>query len=164
MELLTPGIGLIFWQTVIFLMLVGILAAFVWRPISDALRSREQFITDSLEAAELAKKEIEELKEDNADLLREAKIERDALLKDATQIANQIKDDARAETSKITEKMIADATATIENEKKAALTELKNEVAILSLSIAEKVIRKNLESDQSQKDLVQQFIKNMKTN
>lgn len=164
MELLTPGIGLIFWQTVIFLMLVGILAAFVWRPISDALRSREQFISDSLEAAELAKQEIEDLKEDNEDLLREAKLERDALLKEATQIAIQIKDDARSGTSKITEKMIADATATIETEKKAALAEIKNEVAMLSLSIAEKVIRKNLESEKSQKDLVQQFIEDMKIN
>ncbi len=164
MELLTPGVGLIFWQMVIFLMLVGILAAFVWRPISDALRSREQFISDSLKAAELAKLEMEELKEDNADLLREARLERDALLKEATQVANQIKDDARAETSKITDKMIASATATIETEKKAALAEIKNEVAMLSLAIAEKVIRKNLESEKSQKDLVQQFIKDLKTN
>ncbi|MDA0194762.1 MAG: F0F1 ATP synthase subunit B [Bacteroidetes bacterium] len=164
MELLTPGIGLIFWQTVIFLMLVGILSAFVWRPISDALRSREQFIADSLKAAELAKLEIEELKEDNADLIREARLEKDALLKEATHVANKIKDDARAETSKITDKMVAAAKATIETEKKAALTEIKNEVAMLSLAIAEKVIKKNLESDKSQKDLVQQFIKDLKTN
>jgi len=164
MELLTPGIGLIFWQTIIFLMLVGILAAFVWRPISDALRSREQFIADSLKAAELAKLEMEELKEDNADLIREARLEKDALLKEAAQVANKIKDDARAETSKITDKMIASAKATIETEKKAALAEIKNEVATLSLAIAEKVIKKNLESDKSQKDLVQQFIKDLKTN
>lgn len=164
MELLTPGVGLIFWQTVIFLTLFGILAAFVWRPISDALKKREGFISDSLEAAKLAKQEMEDVKEDNAELLKEARIERDAMFKEATTIANQIKEDARAETSKISEKMIADAKAAIETEKKNALREVKNEVAKLSLEIAEKVIRKNLESDKAQKELVQEFVKGLKVN
>ena len=164
MELLTPGVGLIFWQTVIFLILFGILAGFVWKPVSDALRKRDEFINDSLNAAEQAKKDIELLKEDNEELLKEARAERDTLIKEATKVANQIKEDAKAETSKITEKMIEDAKATIETEKKSALAEVKKEVAKLSLLIAEKVIRKNLESDKSQKQLVQDFIKDLKIN
>ncbi len=164
MELLTPGVGLIFWQTVIFLLLFGILAGFVWRPVTDALKKREGFIKDSLDAAQLAKREMEDLKEDNAELLKEARAERDAMLKEATTIANQIKEDAKSQTSKISEKMIADAKTTIETEKKRALTEIKNEVARLSLEIAEKVIRKNLESDKAQRELVQGFVKEMKAN
>jgi len=164
MELLTPGIGLIFWQTVIFLTLFGILAVFVWRPITDALRKREEFIRESLDTAELAKQEMEDLKEDNAELLREARVERDNMLKEATTVANRIKEEAKSETGKIAQKMIDDAKSAINTEKKAALKEVKNEVAKLSLEIASKIIRKNLESDKAQKELVQDFIKGLKTN
>ncbi|MEP3389283.1 MAG: F0F1 ATP synthase subunit B, partial [Reichenbachiella sp.] len=137
MELVTPGIGLIIWQTIVFLAVFGILAAFVWRPITDALRTRESFIQDSLDAAENAKKKIEELKQDNEYLLEEARLERDKMIKDATEIANKIKEDAKDETSKITAKMIEDAKSVINTEKNAALADVKNLVAELSLDIAE---------------------------
>ena len=107
---------------------------------------------------------MEEVKEDNAELLREAREERDAMFIKATAVANKIKEDAKVDTLKITEKMIAEAKATIETEKKAALVEVKNEVAKLSLEIAGKVIRKNLESDKAQNELVEEFIKGLKTN
>ena len=164
MDLVTPDIGLLFWQTLVFLIVFGILAVFVWRPISDALRKRDEFIRESLNAAELAKQEIEVLKENNEELLKEARIERDELLREATKVASQIKEDAKNETSKITEKMINDAKASIDTEKRNALAEVKAEVARLSLEIAEKVLRKNLASDKAQKDLVQDFIKDLKNN
>jgi F-type H+-transporting ATPase subunit b len=163
-ELVTPNIGLIIWQTVVFLIVFGILATFVWRPIVDALRAREGFISDSLEAAENSKKEMAQLKEDNEYLLQEARIERDNMLADATKVANQIKEDARTETSKISDKMIADAKAAIGTEKKAALADVKNMVASLSLDIAEKVLRKNLEDKKAQEGLVQDLIKDIKVN
>jgi len=164
MELLTPGVGLIFWQTLVFLILFAILLVFVWRPISDALRTRDGFIQDSLDAAEHAKKDIEKLKEDNEYLLQEAKIERDQMMADATKIANQIKADAKADTSKITEKMLADAKAAINSEKKAAIADVKNMVASLSIDIAEKVLRKTLEDKKAQESLVQDLIKDIKVN
>lgn len=164
MELVTPNIGLIIWQTVVFLIVFGILATFVWRPIVDALRAREGFISDSLEAAENSKKEMAQLKEDNEYLLQEARIERDNMLADATKVANQIKEDARTETAKISDKMIADAKAAIGTEKKAALADVKNMVASLSLDIAEKVLRKNLEDKKAQEGLVQDLIKDIKVN
>lgn len=164
MELVTPNIGLIIWQTVVFLIVFGILATFVWRPIVDALRAREGFISDSLEAAENSKKEMAQLKEDNEYLLQEARIERDNMLADATKVANQIKEDARTDTSKITEKMIEDAKAAIGTEKKAALADVKNMVASLSLDIAEKVLRKSLEDKKAQEGLVQDLIKDIKVN
>lgn len=164
MELLTPDIGLIFWQTVVFLLVIVVLTTFVWKPVAGALRARESKIEDSLRAAELAKEEMEQIKADNEYLLQEARNERDAILKEAVATANQIKEDAKNETSKIAERMIADAKASIESEKKAALSEVKNLVATLSLNIAEKLLRENLSDDKSQKALIDKFLKEVKVN
>lgn len=164
MELLTPGIGLLFWQSIVFVVVFLILAVFVWKPIASALRTRESKIEDSLRAAERAKEEMEQIKADNEYLLQEARAERDKMLKDAVVIANEIKETAKNETASISAKMIADAKSTIETEKKAALTEVKNLVASLSLEIAEKVLREKLADDKSQKALVEKFLKEVKTN
>ncbi|MEQ6121573.1 F0F1 ATP synthase subunit B [Reichenbachiella sp. MALMAid0571] len=164
MELVTPDIGLIFWQTVVFLIVFAILAAKVWKPISEALKSRDGFIRDSLQSAEAAKEEMKQLKADNEYLLKEARIERDNMLKEATKIASDIKEAAKEETSKISSKMIADAKAVIETEKKAALADVKSLVAALSLDIAEKVLRKNLDDKKSQEALVKDLIKDIKVN
>ncbi|MCV9388678.1 F0F1 ATP synthase subunit B [Reichenbachiella ulvae] len=162
MELVTPGIGLIFWQTITFLIVLGLLAAFVWRPITDALRAREGFIADSLDAAENAKKEISQLKADNEYLLQEARAERDKILAAANDAAKKIKEEAKEETAKITAKMTEDARALINSEKNAALSEVKDLVASLSLDIAEKILRKNLEDKKAQETLVQELIKDIK--
>lgn len=164
MELLTPGIGLVFWQIVVFALLFILLAVFVWKPVTEALRAREGMIEDSLKAAELAKEEMEQIKADNEYLLQEARIERDEIIKKATEVANQIKEDAKAETKKISDKMIEDAKSAIETEKKAALGEVKNLVSSLSLEIAEKVIREKLADDKAQKALVEKFVKEVKVN
>ncbi|WP_109833016.1 F0F1 ATP synthase subunit B [Reichenbachiella versicolor] len=164
MDLVTPGVGLIFWQTVTFLIVLGLLAAFVWKPIMEALRAREGFIEDSLSAAENAKKDIEKLKNDNEYLMQEARLERDKMLKEAAELANKIKEDAKDETSKITAKMIEDAKAVIQAEKSSALNEVKGLVADLSLDVAEKVLRKKLEEKKAQEDLVEEFIKDIKVN
>jgi F-type H+-transporting ATPase subunit b len=163
-DLVTPDIGLIIWQVIVFVIVLLVLRQFVWRPILGALKSREFQIEDSLRAAEQAKDEMEQIKMDNEYLLYEARIERDQLLKDATIVANKIKEDAKADTSKISEKMIADATAAIENEKKEAMAEVKNLVSSLSLEIAEKILRENLKDDKSQKDLVEKFLQDTKVN
>lgn len=162
MELVTPGIGLIFWQTVTFLIVLGLLAAFVWKPITEALRTREGFIADSLDAAENAKKEISQLKADNEYLLQEARAERDKILAAANDAAKQIKEEAKIETAKITAKMTEDARALIASEKNAALAEVKDLVATLSLDIAEKVLRKDLEDKKAQESLVKELIKDIK--
>ena len=164
MELLTPGIGLVFWQIVVFVLLFILLAVFVWKPVTEALRAREGMIEDSLKAAELAKEEMEQIKADNEYLLQEARVERDEIIKKATEAANQIKEDAKAETKKISDKMIGDAKSAIETEKKAALGEVKNLVSSLSLEIAERVIREKLADDKAQKALVEKFVKEVKVN
>ncbi len=164
MDLLTPDIGLIFWQFVVFMAVVIVLAVFVWRPISDALRAREGKIEDALQAAETAKEEMEQIKSDNEYLLQEARAERDEILKEAISTANQIKEEAKGETSKITEKMISDARQSIESEKKAAIAEVKDLVSTLSIDIAEKLIREKLGDEKSQKTLVNKFLKDVKVN
>ena len=164
MDLVTPDIGLIFWQTVVFLIVFAILALKVWKPITEALKSRDGFIRDSLQAAEAAKEEMKQMQADNEYLLKEARIERDNMLKDATKIANEIKDSAKEETAKISAKMIEDARGVIETEKKAALADVKSLVDSLSLDIAEKVLRKNLEDKKSQESLVKDLVKDIKVN
>ncbi len=164
MDLVTPDIGLIFWQTVVFLIVFAVLAVFVWKPVASALKTRETAIADSLKAAELAKEEMAQIKEDNEYLLQEARVERDKMLKEAMSTATQIKEDARAETSVIADRMIADAKTAIEGEKKVALQEVKNLVASLSLEIAEKLLREKLGDDKSQKDLIEKFLKEAKVN
>lgn len=164
MELVTPGIGLIFWQTVVFLVVFAVLAMFVWKPITEALRAREGFINDSLRAAELAKEEMNQLKADNEYLLQEARFEREKILKEANAAANQLKEEAKAETAKITEKMVEDARKSIQSEKQNALKDVRDLVASLSLDIAEKVIRKDLSKDAAQKALIEEFVKDIKVN
>lgn len=164
MELVTPGIGLIFWQTLTFLVVLAVLAIFVWKPIIGALRVREGQIEDSLRAAENAKVEMEQIKVDNEYLMQETRAERDKLIQEATQIAKQIKEDAKNDTAAIADKMLADARVTIEAEKKAALAEVKNLVAELSLEIAEKLLREKLSDDKTQKALIDKFLKEVKVN
>lgn len=164
MELLTPGSGLIIWQAIIFLALILLLRKFAWGPITSALQEREADIEGALRAAEEAKNEMAKLSSDNEKLLAEARQERDALLKEALATANKIKEEAKEETSKITAKMIEDAKATIENEKRAALADVKTQVATLSLEVAERLVRKQLGDEKEQKTLVNDFVKDLNLN
>ncbi|MBC6399494.1 MAG: F0F1 ATP synthase subunit B [Ekhidna sp.] len=163
-SLVTPDIGLIIWQLIVFVAILIILRAFVWIPILSALKTREFQIEDSLRAAENAKSEMEQIKADNEYLLQEARIERDAILKEARTEAEHIVAYAKAETSDITSKMLQDARDAIELEKKSAVSDIKNLVSSLSLEIAEKVLREKLADEKVQKDLVDKFIKEAKIN
>lgn len=164
MELLTPGSGLIIWQTIIFLGLILLMGKFAWGPIVTSLKEREQDIEGSLLAAEQAKNEMAALTSDNAKLLAETRAERDVILKEAIVAANAIKEEAKEETTKITSKMITDAKAGIENEKKAAMAEIKTMVAALSLDITEKVLRKQLGDEKAQKALVEEYVNDLNLN
>ena len=164
MDLLIPDYGLLFWQLVVFSIVLTILAIYVWKPVTEALRRRESIIEDSIRSAELAKEEMMQIKADNEMILKEARVQRDQLLKDANNVANKIKEDAKLETSKISQKMISDAKDIIESEKNAALAEVKNLVSTLSLDIAEKLIREKLNNDKSQQQLVEKFLKEVKVN
>ena len=162
MDLLTPGVGLIFWQLLIFGILFLFLSKYAWGPITKSLKEREKFISDSIKSAEKAEKELEKLNDKNKELVKEARKEREKILLEAKSISNSIKNTAKEEASKITDKMIDDAKKMIEGEKVSAIKEVKVLVASLSLDIAEKVIQKNLKNESSQQKLVSDLIDKIK--
>lgn len=164
MELLTPGVGLIFWQVVVFVILLVFLKKFAWQPILNALKIREESIEEALATAEEARKEIEGLKADNENLLDEARREREIMLKEARDAASAINKDARDEASKVSIKMIEDAKAAIESEKQVALTEVRNQVSELSLAITEKILKERLASNKAQTELIEKYVKDLKLN
>jgi F-type H+-transporting ATPase subunit b len=164
MDLITPGSGLIFWQLFGFLGLLFILIKFAWKPMLAALEERETSIENSLKAAETARNEMANLKADNEKLLAEARLERDVILRKAQEASVKMIEDAKNEASKAGALQIENAKAVIENEKKAALTEVKNQVAILTIEVAEKLLRRNLTDEKAQKALVDEFVKDLKLN
>ena len=164
MELLTPGTGLIVWQTFVFLLLVFLLGKLAWKPILSSLKEREMSIQEALDTAEKARLELSKLKADNESLLKQAREERDKLLREAREASNRLKDEAQAEAKKAADKIIDDARTTIGIEKQAALKEIKIQVATFSLEVAEKLLKEKLSNDKAQKELVQKYVNDIKVN
>ena len=164
MDLITPGSGLIFWQLIGFLGLLFILIKFAWKPMLAALEERESSIENALKSAEKARNEMANLKADNEKLLAEARLERDTILKKAQEASVKMIEDAKNEAAKVAAQQIENAKAVIETEKRAALTEVKNQVAILTLEVTEKLLRKTLSDEKAQKALVDELVKDIKLN
>ena len=164
MDLITPGTGLIFWQLFGFLGLLFILIKFAWKPMLEALEERESSIENALKSAETARNEMANLKVENEKLLTEARLERDIILKKAQDASINMIEEAKDDAVKVGAQMIANAKAVIETEKKAALADVKSQVATLSLEITEKLLRKNLSDDKAQKELVDGFVNELKLN
>jgi F-type H+-transporting ATPase subunit b len=164
MELIQPSIGLLFWMSVSFLTLLFILKKFAWKPILNMLHEREQNIAEALNTAKKAREEMAALKADNERLLNEARLERDRMLKEARDTKDSIIAEAKGKAQAEANKILSQTRETIQNEKNAALTELKNQVAGMSISIAEKILRAELSSDEKQKALVQSLLKDANMN
>jgi F-type H+-transporting ATPase subunit b len=164
MELLTPGTGLIIWQLIVFVALVFLLSKLAWKPIINSLKEREGSIQSALDTAERARAEMAQLKSDNEKLLKEAREERDKMLKEARDVANRMKDEAQNDAKKAADKILAEARAAINVEKEAAMRDVRAQVALFSLEVAEKLMKKNLASDKEQKSLVEGYIKDLKLN
>lgn len=156
--------GLFIWQLVIFVGLIFLLKKFAWKPILDAVNEREQGIKNALESAENARNEMQNLQADNQRILQEARAERDAMLKDAREMKEKMVADAKSEAQEQGQKMIDQAKAAIESEKNAAMADLKAQVATLSLSIAEKVLKDELSNKESQTKLVEKMLGDVKLN
>lgn len=156
--------GLFFWQAIILVILIILLAKFAWKPILAALAAREEGISNALLAAENAKKEMQNLKSDNEKLLAEARAERDAMIKEAREIKEKMIADAKSEAQAQGEKMIESAKASIESEKNAAMAELKNQVSSLSLEIAETLLKGELSNKEAQTKLVEKMLGDAKLN
>lgn len=157
-SLATPAIGTIFWTTVIFLMLLGLLRAFAWKPILGAIKAREESIRSSLEAAKEARKDMERLQADNEAIMKEAREERDLLIKEARTTRERLILEARNQAKQEAEKIIEKARIGIEQEKAAALSDFRNQVVSLSVDVAEKVIREKLKDKSLQEKLVNDLL------
>lgn len=164
MDLVTPSIGLIFWTTLAFVVLLILLRKFAWKPILSAVNTREESITNAMNAAEEAKKEMANLTSTNERLLKEAREERDSLMKEAREMKVEIIAKAKEEATSEGEKMIVNAKAAIETERKSAIADLKNQVASLSIDIAEKIVKGNLSGDDKQKQLVNELVEEVNLN
>ncbi|MEY2596754.1 MAG: synthase subunit [Bacteroidota bacterium] len=157
MDLLLPGIGLLFWTLLAFGMVFFLLRKYAWKIIIDSLSEREQGIAASLDAAKKVKAEMAQLKSENEALMAQAREERSQMLKEAKEtkdkLINDAKDQAKAEAAKI----LADANAAIHSQKMAVLTEIKNQIGNMVIEVSEKVIRKQLDNKAEQEKYIQQM-------
>lgn len=157
-SLTTPALGTIFWATLIFLILLVLLRAFAWKPILGAIKSREESIRSSLESAVEARKDMERLKADNQVILKEAREERDLLMKEARTSRDRLIAEARNQAKTEAEKIIEKARVGIEREKATAIADFRNQVASLSVEIAEKILRGKLKDREVQDKLVSDLL------
>ncbi len=164
MNLVTPELGLIFWQIVVFVTVLFILSRYAWSPITTALKDREKSITEALSKAEEAKKEMLKLQSDNQKLLDDARLERDNMLKSAQKTANDMIEQAKSRAEVEYTKKLDEARRTIDNEKQAALTQIKKQIAELSIDVARTLLKRELENPDKQAQLAADLVKDLKVN
>jgi len=164
MELVKPGLGLIFWMTITFSLVLFILSKFAWKPILNSIREREDSINNALNAADEARKQMDALKSDNEKLLQQARIERDALLKEAKEMKDEIISQAKKSADDESRRILTAANESIESAKIKALNELKTQVAVLSVDLAEKVLSKKMEDRSAQEAFVNENLKSITLN
>lgn len=164
MDLVTPGFGLIFWTSVVFIILLVLLKRMAWIPILNNVDARNKSIEEALEAAKNARDEMSNLKADNDRILKEARAQRDEMLKEARELKANIISEAKNAAKDEADKMIASAKVVIENEKAGAISELKNTVGSLSVDIAEKVLRAELKDIDKQNAFIADMLKDIKLN
>ncbi|OGX81127.1 F0F1 ATP synthase subunit B [Hymenobacter coccineus] len=164
MSLITPEFGLLFWQTLIFLILFLLLAKFAWKPILGSLKEREDSIESALRMADQAKLEMQQLRAGNEKLLADARLERDRMMQEATAMANQHRETEKARATSEANHIVQQAREAIQTEKNAALAEVKNTAAQLSLDIAERILRRELADPAAQTQLVDSYLKEVKLN
>lgn len=157
MDLLLPGIGLLFWTVVAFGLVFFILRKFAWKIIIQSLNDREQGISESLESAKKLKAEMAQMKSENESLMAQAREERTQMLKEAKEVKDKMINDAKEQAKAEASKIISDAQAAIQTEKMAALTDVKNQIGKMVIEISEKVIRKQLENKDEQEKYIQQM-------
>lgn len=164
MSLINPGFGLIIWMTLALLVVLFVLSKYAWKPIMKALKEREESIEGSLRAADKAKEEMKNLKLDNEKLLREAKDERDAILREGRKIKEKMIDEAKEKANVEAANIVESAKERIENEKQAAIIEIKNTIASISIEIAEKILKEEFRDKKKQADYIEKMLKETRLN
>lgn len=164
MDLLIPDLGLFFWTLLAFLCVFFILKKFAWKPILKSLGEREKGIADSIAAAERVKKEMAQIQADNEKQLQEAREERAAMMKEAKETKDRIVNEAKEQAKIEANKIITDAQQQIQQQKMAAMTEVKNEIGKLAVEVAEKILRKQLNTAEAQNGYAQLLAEEIKLN
>lgn len=164
MGLVTPALGLVFWTTLAFLTVLFLLKKLAWKPILEAIKEREKTIGEAIESAKRAQEELARLKVSNEDLIKEAREERFAILKEARDTRDAMVSEAKTKATQEADRILAAARESIRNEKMAAVTELKNQVAVLSIEIAEKILKNELSKDEKQKAMVNTLVNEINLN
>jgi F-type H+-transporting ATPase subunit b len=164
MELLMPHTGTVIWMLISFIIVLTILKKFAWKPILGALKAREDSIDQALRSAELARDEMQSLQAKNEKIIAEAKVDRDKIIKEARELKDEIVNEAKQKALSEAEKLIESARESIKNEKLAAIKEIKEQVASLSINIAEKIMQEKLEDDEKQKEIIDRFLRDVKMN
>ena len=150
MDLLTPELGLFVWTLIAFGIVFFILKKFAWKPILHALGEREKGIADAIATADRVKSEMAQMQSENEKLMQQAREERSVMMKEAKQMSEQIVAKAKEDTRAIADKMIADAQQQIQQQKMAAMTDVKNQIGTLAVEVAEKVLRRQLSTEDAQ--------------
>ncbi len=158
--LINPGLGTFFWMLISFGVLAFILGKWGWPMLLKALKKREQAIADSLNAAEKAREEMKHLVAHNEELLRQAKVERDEMLRNARMTSEKIVEDARLKATEEADRIVENARESINYEKLKAMHDLKNQIATLSIDIAEKLMKAELSNKQNADALIQRELEN----
>jgi F-type H+-transporting ATPase subunit b len=164
MELVKPELGLIFWMLVTFIIVLTLLKKFAWGPILGIIKERETSIENALNAAEKARHEMKNLQSANEKLLADARLERDQLMKEAREMRESMINEAKTKASSEADRIVSAAREQINNEKMAAISELKSQVATLSIDIAEKIIKAELTNEDKQKALISNLVNDIKLN
>ena len=164
MDLLLPGLGLFLWTLIAFIIVFLLLRKFAWKPILSSLHEREKTISDSLSTAQKVKAEMAQLKNENEALLAKAREERASLIKDAKIVSDKMVADAKERAKSEYDRIVADAQAAIEQQKMAALTDVKNQVGNLVIEVAEKVLRRELDNREEQEKYIVQLANDVKLN
>ncbi len=164
MELLLPKLGLIFWTVLAFAIVFFILAKYAWKPILKSLNEREKNISDSILSAEKVRAEMAELKSENEVLLTKAREERAVMMREAKETRDKIIMEAKEQARQEMNKIVADAQSTINQQKMAAITDLKNQVGNLVLEVSEKVLRRELSNKDEQEKYIKQLAEKVELN
>jgi F-type H+-transporting ATPase subunit b len=164
MELLSPGLGLIVWTLVAFIIVLVILGKFAWKPILTSLKERESTIADSLATAQRVKSEMAQLKNENEQMMAQAREERGRMIKEAKETSDKMIAEAKDKARKEYDKIVADAQAAINQQKNAALIDVKNQVGKLVIEVSEKVLRRELSQKPQQEEYIKSLAESVKLN
>jgi F-type H+-transporting ATPase subunit b len=163
-SLTSPGIGLVFWSVLIFGLFFLLLARFAWKPILNAVKARDEMIKGSLASAEKARKEMAKLQSDNEAILKKAREEREGILKEARDVRDKLIAEAKGKASEEAEKLIEKARVGIQREKTIALSDIREQVANLSIEIASKLLGEKLKKTGEQEKLIDNYLKEVDFN